>query len=356
MHIGAVIVAAEESRRLRELGQLMEETQMPPAERVVTNFRRAGIRDIVVVIHGQGEEIRRQLRKTGVVFLESSDEEHAQMLDLAKLGIRYLCGRCERVFFTPAGVPFFREETLRAMLQAAGQADVLIPSCGGHGGHPLLLSRRAMDFILTYEGEDGLRGACRAMEREGRGTRQYLLVEDEGAVMRGETPGEERELLWRHSRQLLRPEVSLTLCRERPFFSEQTAALLVQIRSLGSVREACEKCGISYSRGRALIGACEAQLGLPIVLRRQGGRGGGEAQVTAQGEELLARYESLQEELSALARERFSQIFAGFGVPEGEEPVGAEHEEGESEAAESRAKECGAKESRGAGMRGGRET
>ena len=49
------------------------------------------------------------------------------------------------------------------------------------------------------------------------------------------------------------PRVKVQLVRSEPFFGPGMATLLKQIQALGSVREACEKTGMSYSKGWSLI-------------------------------------------------------------------------------------------------------
>ena len=49
MRYGAVIVAAGMSRRMKDFKQLMKIGDMTFAERVITNFQRAGVQDIVIV-------------------------------------------------------------------------------------------------------------------------------------------------------------------------------------------------------------------------------------------------------------------------------------------------------------------
>ena len=49
MSIGAVIVAAGMSTRMKDFKQLMKIGDLTMAERVIVNFRRAGVKDIVMV-------------------------------------------------------------------------------------------------------------------------------------------------------------------------------------------------------------------------------------------------------------------------------------------------------------------
>ena len=51
--------------------------------------------------------------------------------------------------------------------------------------------------------------------------------------------------------------------------------------------EACEKAGMSYSKGWSLIRTAEKELGRPVVERSPGGKSGGTAQVSLEGHMLM---------------------------------------------------------------------
>ena len=85
--------------------------------------------------------------------------------------------------------------------------------------------------------------------------------------------------------------------------------LLESIRKEGSVREACEKMGLSYSKGRKMLERAERELGYTIVERSPGGKNGGSASVSEDGMRLLTRYERFEKELTELAEEKYREIF-----------------------------------------------
>ena len=71
MRFGAVIVAAGMSKRMNDFKQLMKIGDMTFADRVITNFQRAGIQDIAIVTGYRGEELEKSLKGSGVVFLRN---------------------------------------------------------------------------------------------------------------------------------------------------------------------------------------------------------------------------------------------------------------------------------------------
>ena len=73
--------------------------------------------------------------------------------------------------------------------------DILVPTHMGVRGHPLLLEDRVIPALLSYSGEDGLRGAVEAYA----GVKAVLEVPDMGTTIDADRP-EDYELLRRYAR------------------------------------------------------------------------------------------------------------------------------------------------------------
>ncbi|HIX47892.1 MAG TPA: LysR family transcriptional regulator [Candidatus Mediterraneibacter caccavium] len=107
----------------------------------------------------------------------------------------------------------------------------------------------------------------------------------------------------------IRPRLKVQLVGTEPFFGPGVKTLLECIRGEGSVRDACEKMGLSYSKGRKMLERAERELGYTIVERSPGGKNGGSARVSEDGMRLLSRYERFEKELTELAEEKYREIF-----------------------------------------------
>jgi molybdate transport system regulatory protein len=79
--------------------------------------------------------------------------------------------------------------------------------------------------------------------------------------------------------------------------------LLELIGELGSIAQAAKAMDMSYKRAWYLLEAFGACFGAPLVVRQLGGKGGGSAQVTPLGLEVVARYRSM-EQLSRAAMDK----------------------------------------------------
>lgn len=308
MRYGAVIVAAGMSTRMKQFKQLMKIGEMSIAERVIVNFRRAGVEDIAMVTGFNAEQLEKSLRGFGIHFIRNENYASTQMFDSARLGLEYLNGRCDRVFFCPVDVPFFTDQTVTeeiALMDADPALKVIVPQCGGRDGHPLLLDGEVLPAILAHNGERGMKGAYESLPA---GSVVRITVEDEGAVTDADTMDDFRKLVDIHNERILHPLVRLSFASTSAFFGPGTVQLLKEIDRCGNVRDACEKCGFSYSKGWSIIKSCEEKFGYEIVERQVGGITGGTARVTAKGRDLLSVYEELEDELSRLAVMRFREL------------------------------------------------
>lgn len=107
----------------------------------------------------------------------------------------------------------------------------------------------------------------------------------------------------------MHPVTKLMLAEEKTFFGPGTVMLMKEIEQCGSVREACEKTKMSYSKGWTILRAAENELGYRIVERQAGGKNGGKASITPEGKELLEKYEMLKAALRKEADRLFQEIF-----------------------------------------------
>jgi len=72
--------------------------------------------------------------------------------------------------------------------------------------------------------------------------------------------------------------------------------LLKQIQNSGSILKAAEAMNMSYMRAWKLLKTMEGCFKNPLVKKSRGGKGGGNAQLTATGEKALDLYEKMENE------------------------------------------------------------
>jgi molybdate transport system regulatory protein len=86
--------------------------------------------------------------------------------------------------------------------------------------------------------------------------------------------------------------------------------LLELIHSTGSISAAGRAMDMSYRRAWLLVSAMNAMFSTPVVDSQRGGKQGGGAVVTEFGEELLARYRSMQQKVDKVLDADFQWINA----------------------------------------------
>ncbi len=304
MRTGAVIAAAGMSSRMGDFKPMLKLGSISIAQRVVANFQQADVYPIVVVTGFRAQELEKHLSKLGVICIRNENYESTQMFDSAKLGFSYIRDKCDRFFFTPVDIPLFTLDTLNRLMSS--EAKIAKPVFGGAAGHPMLMDCSVLPSITASTGERGLKQAVAECGCD----IDFVSVQDEGVLMDVDTPADYRELIARHSRQLLRPTVDVSLMREGKLFDRNAAMLLHLVEGSGTVKDACERAGISYSKAWKMLSSIESNFGMALIQRQPGGESGGSSRLTDEGRELLKKYEQYTDEVKRFANEAFERYFS----------------------------------------------
>ena len=112
--------------------------------------------------------------------------------------------------------------------------------------------------------------------------------------------------------QNLHPVLSVRLFTDEKCFGPGVAALLTLVKTCHSLRAAAMEMGMAYSKAWTILKNAEEQLGFKLLLSTTGGKHGGGAQLTEQGEALLAAYARACQTLRDFAQRQFVADFADF--------------------------------------------
>ena len=315
MKIGAVILAVGVGIPDEEMEKFLEMKRPTIFEQMILNYQRAGVTDIVLVIRdGLADKIEQSLHRRGITFLNiESDSFEVAVLK----GLSYLSDVCERIFVGDIRFPFFHPETLEMMQKR--QAELLGAVYGGMFG----------DLICTSQA--CARNICKKLEQQisempeepGQVRRTgvavfwkqfgyrvaHVEVDNEGILVKITSAQDYQKRCQTFTETQIRGYVKVSLAVNRSFFGPGVVTLLTQIDRLGSVREACAKTGMSYSKGWKLIHTAEEETGWKIVERMSGGKNGGEAYITERGHMLLEKYELYRERVEAAAQDIYKDVF-----------------------------------------------
>jgi len=94
-----------------------------------------------------------------------------------------------------------------------------------------------------------------------------------------------------------------------PFLGEGRRNLLENIAKKGSIAQAAKTLGISYKKAWSYITNMENRLGVKLVKKQIGGRGGGGAELTSEGKELLNKFDKLVAGTQEAIDKNFKEIF-----------------------------------------------
>ena len=306
MQTAALIVAAGMSSRMGDFKPMLSIGSITIAQRVVATFHQAGILRIVMVTGFNAVTLERHLSGSGVIFLRNEAYETTQMFDSVKIGLEYLKGKCGRVLFTPVDIPLFTAGTVRALLDSG--AALACPVCQGKTGHPILIASSLFDRILADSGEQGLKGA---VERCGT-VMEKIPVDDPGTLHDADTPADYSALVDYHNSQLVRPVVSVSLNKEKPFLDSNIAMLLTLVDETKSVRTAGQRMQLSYSTCWNMIRTLESQMGCTLIERTQGGARGSQSRLTQRAHTLLNRFAAYEQRIREDAEALYEEYFGGL--------------------------------------------
>jgi molybdate transport system regulatory protein len=94
-----------------------------------------------------------------------------------------------------------------------------------------------------------------------------------------------------------------------PFFGEGRRNLLINIEGLGSISSAARQVGISYKKAWSYIKNMEDRLGVQLVKKSVGGKGGGGTTLTDEARVLISKFDQLQAGNQESINETFRETF-----------------------------------------------
>ena len=302
---GAVIVAAGLASRMGEFKPLMKFGNMTLIERIISTLKKVGVDQIVVVTGNNAKALENELKNSGVIFLRNEQYASTQMLDSANIGFRYLKEKCEKIVFTPSDIPLYRADTVEKLL--ASLHAIAYPLYQNKRGHPICFQSSIVDTILDYSGNQGLRGALSSILDI-----EEIPVEDQGILYDADSKEDYEKLLQIHNHQLYRPQLNIGIVKEEVMINDEVAQLLYLIQTMGSIKDACSKMNLSYSKALKLIKKLEMQIKKEIVVRQPGGSQGGYAYLSEDGKKLLSLFREYEKRLNEESNRLFFEKFKEF--------------------------------------------
>ena len=188
MKAAGLITVAGQSLRMHAFKPLLPIDGTPMIAHTANVFSQAGITDLFVVVGKRGEEIISALEGYNAHFLWNNAYEETEMFASFTIGLNAIrrMGGYDAAFLLPGDMPAVEPDLLKNLMREmeTGDWDVVFPSTGTKRLHPPLIHARLFDSLIAYPGEDGLRGAFRAL----RASIGYVVTHNAGCKLDVDTP------------------------------------------------------------------------------------------------------------------------------------------------------------------------
>jgi molybdenum cofactor cytidylyltransferase len=161
-----LIPAAGKSRRMGRAKLLLHLGESTVLEHVVSAVRTAGVAEIVVVVAPDAQEMMQVAAAAGahVVQLaeDTPDMRTTVQHGLAWIETHFQPNAEDGWLLLPADHPTVRPEVVRALLTAAGERMIVVPTHQGRRGHPTWLSWSHVAALSALPEGQGLNAFIRA--------------------------------------------------------------------------------------------------------------------------------------------------------------------------------------------------
>lgn len=256
-------------------------------KRLVLSMIRAKIFPILVITGEMALDVGASLSRLDVLFHEEKKLWRSPMESVAE-GTKAMGWEGE-ILYAEISCPYLSPTSLQQMSEKEEPFVV-----GTHEGRPLPVAKFPLSYFdaMDYLDYDEI-------------TETFDLLEASYTPL-------EMELLKnvaKHNESLLRPTLKLSIAMDEKFYGPGVQRLLSLVKATGSVKQACQRMNLSYSKAWKMVNTMERELGCEVIERKPGGTGGGESVLTKEGELFLDRYHRWEEETRRVSEDLFHAIF-----------------------------------------------
>ena len=155
--VGAIVLAAGESRRMGRLKALLPLEGRTFLEVLIGRLSEAGVGPIVLVLGSAAEEIQSAVKLSLTRVVRNPDPTRGQLSSIL-CGLEALASDdLDGIFIAPVDTPRVRLETLRRMLEAFPGRPLVVPVYRGRRGHPALFASSLFPALRQAPSEIGAR-------------------------------------------------------------------------------------------------------------------------------------------------------------------------------------------------------
>lgn len=170
MKISGLIVVAGLSSRMNDFKPLMKIENKPLIINAINSLRRCNIEDINIVVGYRGNDIEQYVKDQNVNVIYNNKYKSNFMYDSFKIGLDKIKDSCDGVIFLPGDVGFVSKYTIDLLINEINKnkTKIVYPIYKNEVGHPPIISSKCFDYLLNYNGKNGLRGGMDYFKMESK--------------------------------------------------------------------------------------------------------------------------------------------------------------------------------------------
>jgi len=152
--VGAVVLAAGQSRRMGTPKMLLPWGDTTVIGRVVRVLKDTGVAQTVVVTGASRAEVEASLRAEGVTLAHNEQYQRGEMLGSLQAGLRALGEDLEAALVVLGDQPQIETQMVREIIARAGKSSLplVVPSYQNRRGHPWLARRELWPELCAMDG------------------------------------------------------------------------------------------------------------------------------------------------------------------------------------------------------------
>ena len=124
-------------------------------EKIITGYSSFGCRQIIVVLNEQGRAYLKEnpIKLSGNITIVTNFHPEWERFYSIKIGLKQV-DEFSCSFIHNVDNPFVNEQVLKSLQGGLAGTDYVVPCFDGRGGHPVLLSKKIIKYIISEKNPD----------------------------------------------------------------------------------------------------------------------------------------------------------------------------------------------------------
>lgn len=154
--IAGLILAASQGKRLGAVRPLMAADHALLLDRVVKQFRRAKLDDLIVVLGHEARQIVQRIPLNGIKIIINS-EHRVGLSSSIQRGLAHVTSRFTAVMIASGSMALVTSQTVDQLIAEYNESKkgIVVPVHDGQHGHPIIIDMKYLESMLELRGDIG---------------------------------------------------------------------------------------------------------------------------------------------------------------------------------------------------------